>query len=102
MQLTTHSFVRAVSYILRLRKGPVLLLGGGGYHPPSTAKHFALLTASVLERELDDDIPLDAEYWEELEKDGGINIGKDSVLNSDEERKVDELCTALKQKLERY
>jgi hypothetical protein len=84
-------------------KGPVLLLGGGGYHPASTAKHFALLTASVLKKTLDDDIPLEAEYWEELERDGGIHVGQDSELDDNAGKsEVEKLCTALSQKLENH
>ena len=79
----------------------MLLLGGGGYHPASTAKHFTLLTALVLGKELDEDIPLEAEYWEELERDGGIHVGRDiKELNPDDECQVESLYTALKGKLD--
>ena len=100
LQLTTFSFQRVVSFILASKK-PVLLLGGGGYHPPSTAKHFTLLTALVLGKTLDEDIPLDAEYWEELEKDGGIHVGRDSELTADGESEVQRLCEILQQKLDK-
>ena len=99
LQLTTHSFQRVVSFILASKK-PVLLLGGGGYHPPSTAKHFTLLTALVLGKILDEDIPLEAEYWEELEKDGGIHVGRDSELTTEGESEVERLCEILHKKLE--
>jgi acetoin utilization deacetylase AcuC-like enzyme len=101
LRLTTYSFQRVMSYILALKK-PTLLLGGGGYHPSSTAKHFTLLTALVLEKVLDDDIPLEAEYWEELEKDGGIQVGRDSELTSEGESEVERLCEILHQKLENH
>jgi acetoin utilization deacetylase AcuC-like enzyme len=100
LQLTTYSFQRVVEFILSLGKVPTLVLGGGGYNPPCTAKHFALLTGLVLGRTLDEDIPVEAEYWEELERDGGIHVGKDEELKADGEHQVDRLCAALKQKIE--
>ena len=102
LQLTTHHFRRAVDFILHLTQGKgILLLGGGGYHPPSTAKHFAVLTALVLGQELDEEIPLEAEYWEELEKDGGIHVGRDSQITKDGEEEVNRLCMALKKKIDK-
>lgn len=86
-----------MDFIINLAKGKgILLLGGGGYHPPSTAKHFALLTGLVLGQELDEEIPLEAEYWEELEKDGGIHVGRDSELRKEGEEEVERLCVTLK------
>jgi hypothetical protein len=76
-----------------------MLLGGGGYHPPSTAKHFALLTACVLGKTLDDEIPIEAEYWEELERDGDIHVGRDIDITREGKDQVDALCTALQKKL---
>ena len=99
LQLTTHHFRRAVDYILNIAKGKgILLLGGGGYHPPSAAKHFALLTGLVVGKELDEEIPVEAEYWEELEKDGygGIHVGRDSELRKEGEEEVERLCRELK------
>jgi histone deacetylase 8 len=87
-----------VKHILELAV-PTLLLGGGGYHPPSAAKHFALLTSCVLGKTLDEQIPVDAEYWEELERDGTIHIGRDAGLTADGEEQVSALCTALEAKL---
>jgi histone deacetylase 8 len=103
LQLTTCSFQRVMSFILTLRgERPMLLLGGGGYHAPSTAKHFTLLTALVLGQTLSDDIPLEAEYWEELERDGGIHVGRDThELDSKGKEEADRLCTALSQRLDK-
>ena len=97
--MTSYSFQRALEHILSVAEVPTLLLGGGGYHPPSTAKHFALLTALVLGKTLDEEIPVEAEYWEELERDGGIHIGRDASLSTEGEQQVDTLCVALKEKL---
>ena len=102
MSLTTHAFTRAASYILELCKVPTLILGGGGYHPPSTAKHFALLTATILGKELDEDIPVDAEYWEELEHDGGIHVGRDTQMPPDGEEEIERLCEALRQNIDKH
>ena len=102
LQLTTPSFLRAVSYIRGLGDMPTVFVGGGGYHPPSTAKHFALLTALVLEKTLDEDIPLEAQYWEELERDGDgrLHIGRDLQLTTEGEFQVEGYYAALKQRFE--
>jgi acetoin utilization deacetylase AcuC-like enzyme len=99
--LTTYHFRRAIDFIINLAEGKeILLLGGGGYHPPSTAKHFALLTGLVLGQELSEEIPVEAEFWEELEKDGGIHVGRDSKLRKEgEEEEVERLCMALETKV---
>lgn len=99
LRLTSYSFQRAVSHILALGVIPTLLVGGGGYNPPAAAKHFALLTALVLGTTLDEDIPVEAEYWEELEKHGGIHIGKDEEVNADGESQVEKLCAPLKARI---
>ena len=103
LQLTTYSFQRVMSFIMTLKgEKPALLLGGGGYHPPSTAKHFTLLTALVLGQKLSEDIPLDAEYWEELERDGGIHVGREGHgLDTRGEEEVERLCIALTQALDK-
>jgi len=101
MLLTTYAFQRAVRHILGMGDLPILLLGGGGYHPPSAAKHFTLLTALVLGQELDADIPVEAEYWEELERDGGIHVGRDSELTVDGEKQAEIMCKALQDTLEK-
>lgn len=99
LQLTTYSFQRVISYILGFKK-PLLLLGGGGYNPASTAKHFTLLTALVLGKTIEEDIPLEADYWEELEKDGGIQVGKDSKINDEGEIEVKRVCSVFQHTLE--
>jgi len=101
MQLTTYSFQRAVKSILELGRVPTLMLGGGGYHSPSAAKNFALLTGLVLGQELDEDIPVEAQYWEELEKDGGIHVGRDTRMPPSGHCEVEFLCESLRERLEK-
>jgi hypothetical protein len=99
LRLSTFAFTRVVSYILGLARVPTLLVGGGGYNPPAAAKHFALLTALVVGKTLEEDIPVEAEYWEELERHGGIHVGRDEDLNLEGELQVEEMCAALKDTL---
>jgi acetoin utilization deacetylase AcuC-like enzyme len=100
MKLTTHAFLRTVQYILHETNVPTVLLGGGGYHPPSSAKHFTVLTAGVLGREIAAEIPLEAEYWEELERDGGLHVGKESCeMGLKEEEEVAELYDSFYKKV---
>ena len=54
--LTTKSIVQCVKEVLDLDK-PVLILGGGGYHLPDTARLWTSITAACLEESLDNDIP---------------------------------------------
>jgi acetoin utilization deacetylase AcuC-like enzyme len=95
LQLTTYSFQRVLQHILFLAdRKPILLLGGGGYNPVSAAKHFALLTASVLGMTLDEQIPVEAEFWKELEREGGIHVGRDNELDDEGTKVVDKYVTA--------
>jgi acetoin utilization deacetylase AcuC-like enzyme len=98
LQLTTYSFQRVVRHILGLAGGiPMLLLGGGGYNPVSTAKHFTLLTACILDQTLDEEIPVEAEYWEELERDGGIHVGWDTPLTEEGKKMGEKYCTTFQE-----
>ena len=102
MNLTTHSFLRVISHIQSLGDVPTIFAGGGGYHLPSTAKHFTLLTALILGQTLDQEIPVEAQYWEELERDGdgGLHVGKDTQLTVEGGFQVERYYAALKQKFD--
>ena len=56
----------------------------------------------ILGKNLDEDIPLEAQYWEELERDGdgGIHVGRDSQLTAEGEFQVERYYAALKQRFE--
>ena len=54
--LTPAGLGRCLTRLLAARR-PTLLLGGGGYHPANVARCWALLTATVLRRQLPSDIP---------------------------------------------
>jgi len=56
LNLTPQAFVECWRIVEAWGK-PVLLLGGGGYNSPNTARCYALLTAAVLRRVLPDEIP---------------------------------------------
>jgi len=101
LQLTTYSFRRVIHHILSLAGSkPVLLLGGGGYNPVSAAKHFALLTACVLGKTLGEEIPVEAEYWEELERAGGIHVGRDLPLTDEGKKQMEKYCAQFRDRLD--
>ena len=55
--LDAAAYVDALRTLLQLNK-PTLLLGGGGYHGPNTARVWSLLTAVALERDLPPTTPV--------------------------------------------
>ncbi|KAJ3585619.1 hypothetical protein NHX12_014338 [Muraenolepis orangiensis] len=54
--MTPVGVARCLQHVLQWRL-PTLLLGGGGYHLPNTARCWTFLTGSVLERSLSSEIP---------------------------------------------
>uniref|UniRef100_A0A1I8FI94 Hist_deacetyl domain-containing protein n=1 Tax=Macrostomum lignano TaxID=282301 RepID=A0A1I8FI94_9PLAT len=54
--LTLTGYLDCVKLLLQSRR-PLLLLGGGGYHFPSTAKLWTAITALAVGVDLDKDIP---------------------------------------------
>ena len=54
--LTPKAIVAAVEEVQRSGL-PLLLLGGGGYHPANAARLWTLVTAAVLGKKLAEDIP---------------------------------------------
>ena len=78
----------------------MLLLGGGGYNSVSAAKHFALLTPCVLGKILGEEIPVEAEYWEELEREGRIHVGRDLPLTDEGKKQMDKYCAEFRDRLD--
>lgn len=62
--LTLEGYETVIGRLLELhgKERPVLLLGGGGYHFPNTARLWTALTALCVDRSLDDSIP-EHEQW---------------------------------------
>lgn len=54
--LTSGCLIQCFEQILRLDR-PMLILGGGGYHLPDTARLWTSITARCLDVKLDNDIP---------------------------------------------
>ncbi|CAG2164773.1 unnamed protein product, partial [Oppiella nova] len=54
--LTINGYSECIKYLISMNK-PLILLGGGGYHPLNTARLWAALTACALNETLDNDIP---------------------------------------------
>jgi len=54
--LTIDGYSQCIRYLISMNK-PLILLGGGGYHPINTARLWTSLTACALNEVLDNDIP---------------------------------------------
>lgn len=54
--LTIDGYSQCIQYLIEMNI-PLILLGGGGYHPLNTARLWTALTATALNVDLDNDIP---------------------------------------------
>ena len=69
--LTANSYIQAINIIVNW-KMPVLILGGGGYNFPNTAKAWTRITAMLCSISLNEDIPEHEQF---------IHYGPDFTLN---------------------
>ncbi|KAL8559497.1 hypothetical protein ACOMHN_037161 [Nucella lapillus] len=96
----TPSALRHCVHFLRMRKLPLLLLGGGGYHHANTARCWASLTAVALKRQLPQDVPDHKHFTEygpgyEL----GVQAGNRKDLNTREELAT--ICRTIEENLQK-
>eukprot|EP00092_Neocalanus_flemingeri_P032497 GFUD01035344.1.p1 GENE.GFUD01035344.1~~GFUD01035344.1.p1 ORF type:complete len:395 (+),score=158.33 GFUD01035344.1:106-1185(+) len=78
---------------------PVLLLGGGGYNLPNTAKLWTLLTARVAGMELDTDIPDCDHFFTEYGPDFQLGMSRGCVRNRNVEEEVDRLIRVARENI---
>lgn len=88
--LTPDSIADCVDDVLG-QEVSLLLLGGGGYNLPNTSKCWTSLTARVVGKELDVDIPDWDPFFTEYGPDFQLEISKGCVRNRNTEEEVDRL-----------
>jgi len=79
---------------------PVMILGGGGYNLPNTAKLWASLTGTVVNTTMEKDIPDTDHFFLEYGPDFQLEISKGCVRNRNTREKVDELIKTVKGNIE--
>jgi len=95
--LTSKGIARCIEEICS-RNIPVMILGGGGYNIPNTARCWVDVVASVLGKNLSDDIP-DHDYLEKYGPDYSLTIKPGNRKNENTEEYINSLMTLLKQQL---
>jgi len=98
--LTLASITACVEDVLAVDV-PVLLLGGGGYNLPNTARLWASLTGVVLGVDLDTDIPDSDHFFLEYGPDFQLGVTKGCVRNRNSEEVVDDLIRVAKGNIEK-
>ena len=88
--LTPRSVTAAVLEVQRTGL-PLLLLGGGGYHPENAARLWTGLTAAVSGQELETDIPDEDAYFLRYGPDFSLELGPGCRRNRNTEEGVKEL-----------
>ena len=72
LKVTQPGYLNLMRFIQSLNRR-MLILGGGGYNEPATAKLWTLITAQACGLELPDDIPDEYDYFNEMGPDFTIN-----------------------------
>lgn len=70
---------------------PLLLLGGGGYHPENSARLWTSMTALVLDRSLESDIPEEEPFFERYGPGFELEVVAGCRRNKNSEQEVQEL-----------
>jgi len=96
--LTTSGPVAAVREVRRTGL-PLLLLGGGGYHPANAARLWTAVTAAVVGVELDSDIPDTDQYFEHYGPDFTLEVGRGSRRNMNREEEVRSMLATTRTRL---
>jgi len=97
--LTPDSITACVDDVLAVDV-PVLLLGGGGYNLPNTARLWTSITASVLGMELDMDIPDCDHFFLEYGPDYQLGMSRGCVRNKNTKEEVERLIGLAKGNIE--
>lgn len=80
---------------------PVLLLGGGGYHPANAARLWTVLTAAVLDRtqDLDLDIPDCDPFFTRYGPDFQVTVSRSCARNKNDPLKVQKMVEQIKKRI---
>lgn len=85
--MTPNQLIRCIKFVLR-RNLSTVILGGGGYNFPNTARYWTTVTAAILNEKLCEDIPDDCSEFLKFGPDYTLKVESNSIvkdLNSEEE-----------------
>ena len=91
--LTSKAYIDCVRYVCQ-NNVPVMILGGGGYNMPNTARCWTAIIASLVGVKLDDDIP-DHEFLEHYGPDYTIQISASNRKNENSKEYIENLETCV-------
>ncbi|XP_063793090.1 histone deacetylase 8 isoform X4 [Pseudophryne corroboree] len=97
--MTPEGMGRCLKYVLQWQL-PTLILGGGGYNLPNTARCWTYLTAVILGRTLSSEIP-DHEFFTEYGPDYVLEITPSCRPDRNDPTRVQELLESIKGNLKR-
>nr|QSX72315.1 histone deacetylase 8 [Halisarca dujardinii] len=94
--LTPHGLGECVAHVASWHL-PMLVLGGGGYDFPSTARCWTHVTGLLVKETLDNDIP-EHEYYDEYGPDYSLHCELPSLLrrNGNSDKDLDQLVDAIR------
>jgi histone deacetylase 8 len=78
---------------------PLLLLGGGGYQPAAAARLWTAVTAAVLGRKLEQDIPEEDVYFSEYGPDFTLGLGPGCRRNTNTEAEALRLASDMRSRI---
>ncbi|XP_055855052.1 histone deacetylase 8-like isoform X2 [Episyrphus balteatus] len=99
--LYPKDLIECIKFVMEF-KLPLVLLGGGGYNFVNTSRYWTEITAAVCNKELDDDIPDENEFFLDYGPDYTIQIQKSrrEDLNSDEY--MEECVKSIQENIKKY
>ncbi|XP_053617408.1 histone deacetylase 8-like isoform X2 [Plodia interpunctella] len=98
--LTSKGYCSCVQMILDKRK-PTMLLGGGGYDHPNTARLWTSITALVLDISLDENIP-EHKYWPEYRPGYMLHTEPTLVKDINKNDYLDNCIRTIKDNINKY
>jgi histone deacetylase 8 len=93
--LTTNCIINCVKQIINLNK-PILLVGGGGYNLPDTARLWTSIIGICLDELLDNDIP-EHDYFSYYGPDFTLNTWPGNRTNKNSQKYIDSLLEYVEQ-----
>eukprot|EP00079_Xenopus_tropicalis_P037878 XP_017951649.1 PREDICTED: histone deacetylase 8 isoform X1 [Xenopus tropicalis] len=92
--MTPQGIGKCLKYVLQWQL-PTLILGGGGYHLPNTARCWTYLTALIVGRTLSSEIP-DHEFFTEYGPDYVLEVTPSCRPDRNDSQKVQEILQSIK------
>ena len=93
--LTPASITACVADVMSYQT-PLLVLGGGGYNLENAARCWTAVTASLLDTELEDDIPDEDNYFTKYGPDFTLSLSPGCVRNKNKQEDIDLIIRTIK------